>query len=232
MKSKKLLSALTAVALSGGAVTTTAIVSPSIVSAAETMADQYDPFYDDTTIRAVPRVLLYPQGEKRLPSGTTFSLFDSTSYSPEVFSDGAVMVRLTPRSGQLHVWFNSLRTPKLGATTTTFRMVAEYPDGSSEIFPVRLNLIPEDTHVYDAVYKFKSIRTGSEDQITQFASNQPDVSFPAGTSFTLTGYYEIDQLRSAGWKFELNPVTGELSVTVPISVIYPDGSRDNTIATM
>lgn len=99
---------LTAVALSGGAVTTTAIVSPSIVSAAETMADQYDPFYDDTTIRAVPWVLLYPQGEKRLPSGTTFSLFDSTSYSPEVFSDGAVMVRLTPRSGQLHVWFNSL----------------------------------------------------------------------------------------------------------------------------
>lgn len=111
-------------------------------------------------------------------------------------------------------------------------MVAEYPDGSSEIFPVTLNLIPEDTHVYDAVYKFKSIRTGSEDQITPFVSNQPDVSFPAGTSFTLTGYYEIDQLRSAGWKFELNPVTGELSVTVPISVIYPDGSRDNTIATM
>lgn len=69
MKSKKLLSVLTAVALSGGAVTTTAIVSPSIVSAAE----------------------------------TTFSLFDSTSYSPEVFSDGAVMVRLTPSSGQLHV---------------------------------------------------------------------------------------------------------------------------------
>ncbi|QDQ21786.1 hypothetical protein FOY32_04285 [Corynebacterium glutamicum] len=103
MKSKKLLSVLTAVALSGGAVTTTAIVSPSIVSAAETMADQYDPFYDDTTIRAVPWVLLYPQGEKRLPSGTTFSLFDSTSYSPEVFSDGAVMVRLTPSSGQLHV---------------------------------------------------------------------------------------------------------------------------------
>ena len=103
MKSKKLLSVLTAVALSGGAVTTTAIVSPSIVSAAETMADQYDPFYDDTTIRAVPRVLLYPQGEKRLPSGTTFSLFDSTSYSPEVFSDGAVMVRLTPSSGQLRV---------------------------------------------------------------------------------------------------------------------------------
>lgn len=122
-------------------------------------------------------------------------------------------------------------------------MVAEYPDGSSEIFPVTLNLIPEDTHVYDAVYKFKSIRTGSEDQITPFVSNQPDVSFPAGTSFTLTGYYEIDQLRSAGWKFELNPVTGELSVTVPenaeersvevpISVIYPDGSRDNTIAAM
>lgn len=103
MKSKKLLSVLTAVALSGGAVTTTAIVSPSIVSAAETMADQYDPFYDDTTIRAVPRAPLYPQGEKRLPSGTTFSLFDSTSYSPEVFSDGAVMVRLTPSSGQLHV---------------------------------------------------------------------------------------------------------------------------------
>lgn len=122
-------------------------------------------------------------------------------------------------------------------------MVAEYPDGSSEIFPVTLNLIPEDTHVYDAVYKFKSIRTGSEDQITPFVSNQPDVPFPAGTSFTLTGYYEIDQLRSAGWKFELNPVTGALSVTVPenaeersvevpISVIYPDGSRDNTIATM
>lgn len=111
-------------------------------------------------------------------------------------------------------------------------MVAEYPDGSSEIFPVTLNLIPEDTHVYDTVYQFKSIRTGSEDQLTPFASNQPDVSFPAGTSFTLTGYYEIDQLRSAGWKFELNPVTGELSVTVPISVIYPDGSRDNTIATM
>lgn len=108
MKSKKLLSVLTAVALSGGAVTTTAIVSPSIVSAAETMTDQYDPFYDDTTIRAVPWVLLYPQGEKRLPSGTTFSLFDSTSYSPEVFSDGAVMVRLTPSSGQLHVWLNSL----------------------------------------------------------------------------------------------------------------------------
>ena len=63
---------LTAVALSGGAVTTTAIVSHSIVSAAETMADQYDPFYDDTTIRAVSRVPLYPQGEKRLPSGTTF----------------------------------------------------------------------------------------------------------------------------------------------------------------
>lgn len=94
---------LTAVALSGGAVTTTAIVSPSIVSAAETMADQYDPFYDDTTIRAVPRVPLYPQGEKRLPSETTFSLFDSTSFNPNVFSDGAVMVRLTPSSGQLHV---------------------------------------------------------------------------------------------------------------------------------
>ncbi len=94
---------LTAVALSGGAVTTTAIVSPSIVSAAETMADQYDQYYDDTTIRAVPRAPLYPQGEKSLPSGTTFSLFDSTSYSPEVFSDGAVMVRLTPSSGQLHV---------------------------------------------------------------------------------------------------------------------------------
>lgn len=108
MKSKKLLSVLTAVALSGGVVTTTAIVSPSIVSAAETMTDQYDPFYDDTTVRAVPWVLLYPQGEKRLPSGTTFSLFDSTSYSPEVFSDGAIMIKLTPSSGQLHVWLNSL----------------------------------------------------------------------------------------------------------------------------
>lgn len=108
MKSKKLLSVLTAVTLSGGVVTTTAIVSPSIVSAAETMTDQYDPFYDDTTVRAVPWVLLYPQGEKRLPSGTTFSLFDSTSYSPEVFSDGAVMIKLTPSSGQLHVWLNSL----------------------------------------------------------------------------------------------------------------------------
>ena len=103
MKSKKLLSVLTAVALSGGAVTTTAIVSPSIVSAAETMADQYDPFYDDTTVRAVPWAKLYPQDKKGLPAGTTFSLFDSTSFNPNVFSDGAVMVRLTPSSGQLHV---------------------------------------------------------------------------------------------------------------------------------
>lgn len=234
---------LTAVALSGGAVTTTAIVSPSIVSAAETMADQYDPFYDDTTVRAVPWVELYPQDKKGLPAGTTFSLFDSTSFNPNVFSDGAVMVRLTPSDGELHVWFNSLDTPKVGISTTAFRVIVEYPDGSSETIPVTLNLIPEDTHAYDATYRFISIRTGSEDQLTPFVSNQPDVPFPAGTSFTLTGYYEIDQLRSAGWKFELNSVTGELSVTVPenaeertievpISVIYPDGSRDNTIATV
>ena len=207
------------------------------------MADQYQPYYDDSAIRAVPHVSLFPQSESEIPYGTTFSLFDHTSYDHTVFVDNAVMVSLSPDSGRLLVWFNGGRTPNVGITTTSFRAAAHYPDGSSEIFKVTLNLIPEDTHAYDAAYDDTYIRIGSRAEVVPFIRNHYGAQFPDGTSFSLTGYYEVDDRRAEGWIIELDRVSGvltieipesaaESSVEVPVVVTYPDGSKDNISTTV
>ncbi|WP_460499481.1 Rib/alpha-like domain-containing protein, partial [Corynebacterium faecale] len=242
MKSRRMWSLLTAAALSGGVITF-ANVTPPIVAAAETMADQYQPYYDDSAVRAVPWVYLSPESETGLPYGTTFSLFDHESYDSTVFSEGAVMVSLSPDNGQLRVWFNSLMTPNPGITTTSFRMAAHYPDGSSEIFRVTLNLIPEDTHAHDAAYPDAYVRVGSRAEVVPFIRNHYGAQFPDGTSFSMTGYYEVDDRRAEGWTIELDSASGvltveipegapESSVEVPVVVTYPDGSKDNISTTV
>ncbi|MGV0388799.1 Rib/alpha-like domain-containing protein [Corynebacterium sanguinis] len=236
MISKKMLSLLTAVVVSGGAATT-AVIAPAVIASEQTMAERYQPGYDQETYRAVPSHFFPVRSDGALPSGTKFSLVDSGSL--DFISHGAVMVAMRSSDGELHVWFNSLHTPNPGVSTVPVRVAAYYPDGSSEIFVSNVSVTPEDTHVYDIHYPSLEVRAGTVASANP-STNHRGYPVPTGTRFAMTGYQEVHDRRAEGWVIEVDSASGELtvaapegvegSVEIPLSVTYPDGSQDTTWA--
>lgn len=98
-------------------------------------------------------------------------------------------------------------------------------------------MTPEDTHAYDIHYPGVEVTAGTVASADP-STNHWGYPVPAGTTFVMTGYQEVHDRRAEGWIIEVDSISGKLtvaapegaegSVAIPLSVTYPDGSRDTT----
>lgn len=100
-----------------------------------------------------------------------------------------------------------------------------------------MSVTPEDTHAYDIHYPGVEVTAGTVASADP-STNHWGYPVPAGTTFVMTGYQEVHDRRAEGWIIEVDSISGKLtvaapegaegSVAIPLSVTYPDGSRDTT----
>ncbi|MGP6174073.1 YPDG domain-containing protein [Corynebacterium sp. A21] len=235
MISKKMLSLLTAAAVSGGAIATAAVVSPTVIAAEQTMAEQYEPYYKDVVghSRIINSAYLY--SATGLPAGTKFLLTDHTDANYGV-EKGLYVALSESGDGSLAFtdWsFSNITVPPTG-TTITPRITVIYPDGSAEIITAKLTYIPPQNDSYSVEYPAMKIAPG-ETTITQpLATNLPE-----DIKISLVNLPELGNLRTAGWTLDMAqdgtltiaaPEDAEGEVTLPILVTYSDGTSESSSA--
>lgn len=229
MKSKKLLSLLTAAALSGGVITTAAVVTPSVVSAAETMADQYQPYFSPTQGHTSSRMsYAYLRSSANLPAGTEFYLQNSADYGVQE----GIYYTISGQNIAFTKWSGPGLKPMLATgTTIDVPVTVIYPDNSAEVITATLTLTPPNAEGYEVYYEVL-VEQGTTETFTPSGPKLPN-----GTSVSVINNPDVAALRNSGWEF-INganatltvsaPADASGSVSLPLRISYPDGTGELT----
>ncbi|WP_293951155.1 Rib/alpha-like domain-containing protein [uncultured Corynebacterium sp.] len=228
MKSKKMMSLLTATALSGGIITA-AVVTPSIVAAAESMADQHQPSYVPAA-GSTNNLISFSSltSAEELPDGTQFHLENNEDYLVvagiyvRVKDDGKIVFSVWNGPGAQAI--------PVSGTTITVPITVAYPDQSSEVITAELTLAPPHDEGFDVVYDAPSVEQG-----TTATLHPADEELPEGTSIEVIDSATTLNLQDSGWEFSAEEnaaltVVAPEEVTGPIHlqlrVSYPDGTSE------
>lgn len=228
LKSKNMMSLLTATALSGGVITA-AVVTPSIVAAAEGMVDQYQPSYA-TTIGFTDNLISYASliSDEELPEGTEFHLEDGADY---LVAEGIYVTVKDDGKIAFSEWKGpGAREIPAQGTSITVPVAVVYPDQSTEVISAELTLTPPHNEGFDVFYHEPSVEQGTS-AVLQHAGE----TLPEGTSIEVIESATTLNLQDAGWEFSpgenaaLN-VSAPEDVTGPVHlqlrVSYPDGTSE------
>lgn len=219
MKSKKMLPLLAATALASGMLTTAAVAIPSVVTASETMADQYQPYYDDALITGSSWGESYLESDDPLPAGTQFMLTDFPDYGVDqnIYFD---------LSGD-RLEFSNWGVDPSGATATA-RVTVLYPDGTADFISANLTIIPFQNLAYAFSYEGGGMMPGTTNIFPP-----PRSDLPAGTSVTLIETPTLRELHALEWEIDVVDETS-LEITAAMAfygprelnliVNYPDGT--------
>ena len=117
-----------------------------------------------------------------------------------------------------------------GGDTAEFTVEVAYPDGSVDTLKPSVEVIDLDATVSTPGYGTEKGKRGTEVTLTQTEK------LPKGSTFTITEEQDLGD-----WKPEIDPNTGEITVTIPksanpgdektilVDVKYPDGSTDTKV---
>jgi hypothetical protein len=225
--SKKMLSLLTAVTLSGGVAATTAVVAPSVIASEQTMAEQYEPYYEDVVGQG-ESLGFYARlkSDSPLPAGTRFLLEgkreDGISYFLSTSNDGDIYFS---RGGGL---------PATGATVYP-RVTVLYPDGSAEEIVASITLIPPHADSYSVGYGDVEVAPDSSEDF------QLQRQVPTGTRISVLNLPNVTELTNTGWAFAFSedgnfsvssPENAEGPFTLQLLVEYPDGTSETSSVTI
>jgi hypothetical protein len=233
--SKKMLSLLTAATLSGGVAATTAVVAPSVIASEQTMAEQYEPYYEPITNQGGETEYARLHSDLPLPSQTQVFF---TDYPSGTGREKGITFTLIDWSTLGAIYFRDLglggSIPPGGATVEP-RVTIIYPDGSAEIISASLTLIPLHKVSYDVRYGSPEISPGSSETFPVLSE------IPSGSKISIVSLPEVAELRSAGWNFGVLD-NGDLKVTAPENaqgmvtlqflVVYPDGTQELSSTTV
>ncbi|HJG43319.1 Rib/alpha-like domain-containing protein [Corynebacterium phoceense] len=231
MISKKMLSLLTAVAMGSGIVATAAVAAPSVVASEQTMADQYEPRYVETTQRAETSFRVPLTSDEPLPQGTTFTLLGINVAGYMKIEDGLI-VHLWGTSGLWVQISGSVAGVTPEGRTTSAEILVTYPDGSSEIVETEVTFIPQDEMVYSPTYPPIEVVAGA----SQDVDVESDKPLPEGVRFQLTNSTAINNFIAEGWEIAVQP-SGMISIKAPagapensfrilVVAMYADGTSD------
>ncbi|MCD8913031.1 YPDG domain-containing protein, partial [Mammaliicoccus sciuri] len=204
----------------------------------KSQADDNSPGYDSkdqgpTPVKPGSETKVPQTGDKELPPGTKFDV-------PADKVPSGWTVTVDPNTGDITVVPPKDVTP---GTQVDIPVTVTYPDGSTEIVPVKVVVEkPADkpagkTQADDNTPGYGSkdqgptpVKPGTSTQIPQTG----DKELPPGTKFEVPS----DKVPS-GWTVTVDPNTGDITVVppkdvtpgtmvdIPVTVTYPDGSKQN-----
>lgn len=226
MISKKMMSLLTAVAVSGGAVAT-AVVAPAVIASEQTMAEQYEPYYEDTVGQGDSNSFYARlKSDLPLPAGTKTLLEGGRENGISYFLS---------TSGDGDIYFsNSWGIPATGATIRPTVTVI-YPDGSAEEISALITLIPPHYDSYSVDYGHVEISPAAS------ATFQLQNEVPPNTEISLLNLPNVTELSNAGWTFSVteegyfsvsSPENADGPVALQLFVEYPDGTFETSSVTV
>uniref|UniRef100_UPI003F54C638 YPDG domain-containing protein n=1 Tax=Mammaliicoccus sciuri TaxID=1296 RepID=UPI003F54C638 len=197
-------------------------------------ADDKNPNYTSTEPVATKpgeSVTIPQNGDQDLPTGTTFEI-------PEGSVPDGWTATVDPNTGAVTV------TPPADAqpgTTADIPVKVKYPDGSTDDTTVSVTVKPNEAQENEPGYNTENpdqpIETKPGESVT--IPQNGDTELPTGTTFEIPEGSVPD-----GWTATVDPNTGELTVTppanaepgttvdIPVTVNYPDGSKDEISVTV
>lgn len=243
-KTTRALTLLTATALTfGSAMTIAPTVANAVEAQEQTMADQYEPYFEDLIFNEIeyPSKNVYLMSEAALPKETTYVLLDHGQIATDWgTANGLSWLFRKPSpnwisNAYLYVGINETSKQNPLGNTATPRILIQYPDGSSEIVTAKLTGIPTNANGYQINYGNRP--NGLSGQTNKFTPIS-EYDIPAGTKYSIVPDPEGNS-NYGDWEYTIDGNTGVVSLTVPeghsgsgfnlmINILYPDGSTGYT----
>ncbi|MBN4912087.1 LPXTG cell wall anchor domain-containing protein, partial [Staphylococcus sp. EG-SA-13] len=209
------------------------VEKPADKPAGKTQADDNTPGYgkDSTPVKPGSETKVPQTGDKELPPGTKFDV-------PADKVPSGWTVNVDPNTGDVTVVPPKDVTP---GTMVDIPVTVTYPDGSTEIVPVKVVVEkPADKPAGKTQADDNTPGYGSKDQgptpvkpgTSTHIPQTGDKELPPGTKFEVPS----DKVPS-GWTVTVDPNTGDITVVppkdvtpgtkvdIPVTVTYPDGSK-------
>ncbi|OIR46186.1 YPDG domain-containing protein [Corynebacterium sp. NML130628] len=213
-------------------------------TAAETMADQYQPRIDgDGVVRdSQPDTIDFDVLD--YPEGTHFTIQTSDGPSEYVKEEGCY-AHVYDQSYGLSVLTQTVDGGEgnyAGWTIPGNRYIypsvlVDYPDGSFEYVNFKMLCSVPDTYTFQPKYEDLTLEAGQSATLSA-GSGLPGYDFPEGTTRRLMLTSDMKTaLEANGWKISFNENTGAISVTAPtkeadsiellVRYTYPDKTGDD-----
>ena len=213
-------------------------------TAAETMADQYQPRIDgDGVVRdSQPDTIDFDVLD--YPEGTHFTIQASDGHSDYVKEEGCY-ANVYDRSYGLSVITqtvdgrdeNSAGWMIPGNRYIYPSVLVDYPDGSFEYVNFKMLCSVPDTYTFQPKYEALTLKPGQSATLNA-GSGLPGYDFPEGTTRRLLLTSDMKTaLEAKGWKVSFDENTGGISVTaptkeadsieLPVRYTYPDKTGDD-----
>lgn len=212
-------------------------------TAAETMADQYQPRIDgDGVVRdSQPDVVDFDVLD--YPEGTHFTIQASDGYSgyveegchANIYSDsyGFSVLTSTVDGGEGN--YAGWTIPRNRYIYPS--VLVDYPDGSFEYVNFKMLCSVPDTYTFQPKYEALTLEPGQSATLNA-GSGLPGYDFPEGTTRRLLLTSDMKTaLEAKGWKVSFDENTGGISVTaptkeadsieLPVRYTYPDKTGDD-----
>ena len=210
MKQHRVISMLVAATLSTGMAAVQFPMATAQETTTQTMAEQYQPVYENAEERTDSYVIVdAPTG---LPRDTKFKIYEPNFpyYAPTYFEHGPLITSVYTY-GDLHVSQAGDDLHRYGENgfTTRPRILVTYPDGSTEIITATVKMTSTMSRLTTVEYADAWIAPNS----TEIFSPTVNGNTPEKYAFVLSE--ELEDYRSQGWQFSVDPVTGNISVSAP-----------------
>ena len=213
-------------------------------TAAETMADQYQPRIDgDGVVRdSQPDTIDFDVLD--YPEGTHFTIQASDGHSEYVGEEGCYAY-VYDRSYGLSVLTQTVDGGDKNYEGWTIpgnryiypSVLVDYPDGSFEYVNFKMLCSVLDTYTFQPKYEDLTLEPGQSATLNA-GSGLPGYDFPEGTTRRLLLTSDMKSaLEAKGWKVSFNENTGAISVTaptkkadsieLPVRYTYPDKTGDD-----
>lgn len=211
---------------------------PTSFAHAATMADQFQPYFEDIVytantfdLRDQTRTFEIPiQG---LPEGGMGFITESSENAGEQVIDVA-----SDAAGEFIYAYLNRNYGELvnGVNVRKFEMNIHYPDGSEEVVPGQVKIRPSDDFYFSPWYP--QIGVGPLETGTSIPTNDWGDPMPATARYRINLSNEEQRaLRAEGWQLGINSETGEVTVRapfragrdfyLPIEVTYENGEVDD-----
>ena len=212
-------------------------------TAAETMADQYQPRIDgDGVVRgSQPDTIDFDVLD--YPGGTHFTIQASDGYSGYVeegcyafvYDESYGLSVLTQTVDGRDENYAGWTIP--GNRYIYPEVLVDYPDGSFEYVNFKMLCSVPDTYTFQPKYEALTLEPGQSATLNA-GSGLPGYDFPEGTTRRLLLTSDMKTaLEAKGWKVSFNEKTGAISVTaptkeadsieLPVRYTYPDKTGDD-----
>lgn len=210
------------------------IIEVTIPASAVDQNTLYEPTYDPETGTPGDSITVPIKGMADAPAGTKFEIapealaaLEAAGWTVTVGADGTISVEI-PADAE-------------PGTEITIPVIITYPDGTIDIATATITVgeevpaVPADNAVNEPNYEPVKVNPGESVTVGQTG----DTTLPAGTKVTID-----TSTLPEGWTATVDPVTGEVTVTVPadakpgteghalVDFIYPDGTVDHAVVTV